>query len=385
MKIAYFSDTFLPSINGVVTSICNSSRLLAARGHEVTIFACTPRGAMPEKFRDDVRVVYFPRVGAAFYPGFDLARPLLFRLFLALCKSRPDVVHIHTPGPLGWSAITSAKILRIPIISTYHTMLPDFMGHVPIPNLEKSRIAKRAAWTYTRRFHRRCDATIAPSESMQTELEGQRLPNVVTISNGVDINDFGPSPEKQAEKKFRALHVGRLSYEKNIDNVIRAFKLFSEKHDAVLQIVGAGPEAENLKALAAELNANVEFSGKVSHEELISAYNSADVFVTASTVETEGIVVLEAMACGLPVVGVQARALTSLVENGKNGFISEPDNIPALANCLAMVYEKGKPAFSEAARRTAIEHSLDKSIDKIEILYKQLAAQKPKGFFEAWF
>ena len=374
MRIAYFSDTFLPNINGVVTSICNSAKMLATRGHKIMIFTRRPKDSSAPELGRDIDMVYFPRMGVELYPDFDFAIPRVFKMFFALCRFRPEIIHIHTPGPLGVIAIIFGKILRIPIVNTYHTTLPDILVHIPIPNIEKNRVAKHATWTYTRRYYGRSSAVIAPSESTKKELEGQRLRNIVVISNGVDVGEFKHSPIPH--KEFHVLHVGRISYEKSIDVVLNAFKLFSEKHKAKLKIVGFGPELGVLKKLAADLKIDAEFTGKISAEELLKAYNSADVFITASTMETEGLVVLEAMACGVPVVGVNARAVPRIVKPGENGFIAEPGDAQGLADCMSKVFTHGKAKFSADARRTAEEHSLDKSIDKIEKLYSDLAARR---------
>ena len=262
MRIAYFSDTFLPNVNGVVTSICNSSKMLAERGHKVMIFTRRPKDSSKPQLSNDISMVYFPRMGIELYPDFDFALPRVFKMFFALCRFRPEIIHIHTPGPIGVVAILFGKLLRIPIVNTYHTTLPDILGHIPLPNIEKNRVAKHATWTYTRRYYRRSSAVIAPSESTKKEIEAQRLRNVVVISNGVDTAEFKHAPIQH--KEFQVLHVGRISYEKNIDVALNAFKLFSEKHTAKLKIVGDGPDLEILKKLAVDLGIDVEFTGKVS-------------------------------------------------------------------------------------------------------------------------
>jgi len=376
MKIAVFTDTFIPNVNGVVTSIVNSSKKLAERGHEIFIFTVKPKIKKRVDLNKNIHVFYYPSVSLFKYPDFSLAMPKPIELTTIIRKIKPDIIHIHTPGLLGINALAIGLFLKIPVIGTYHTLLPDFLKYVPLPKINTSEALNRFTWSYTRNFYNRCNLVITPSIAMKKELKKNKIKKkIIFLSNGVDLKKFHPIKTKKTGTKI--LHVGRVGYEKNIDILLKSFKELSKTNKkAELIIAGDGPDMQRLKDYAKELNISkkVKFIGIIPNSELPNLYNSADLFATASTIETEGIVILEAMACGLPIVGVNKMAVPSLVKDNKNGFITEPGNTKEIADSMNALLsnKKLRIRMGNESLKVVNDFSLESTIRKLSILYTQI-------------
>lgn len=378
MKIVYFTDTFLPNINGVVTSILNSSRILAKKGHEIYIFTTKPKRKNFEMpiLEKNIKIYYFPQLKLLNYPDFQLTFPRLIKMYHQLVKINPDVIHIHIPSPFGYSALILSKKLKKPVIGTYHTFLPDFLKYFPIPGFEKLKIAKKLTWAYTRKFYNKCDVVTTPSIAMKKELENNGVKKTVMfLSNGVDLKKFHPIKNEKNGKTF--LHVGRISYEKNIDILIKAFNLLIKKeHSYRLLIAGKGPAQENLEKLVNDLGIqdNVKFLGPIKYDNLPELYSSSDVFVTASTVETEGLVILEAMASGLPIIGVNKLAVPYVVKDKKNGFVIKPFDEHEFYLAMEKLIKDSslRKKFGEESLKLVNEYSLVETTKKLEKIYESL-------------
>jgi len=378
MKIAVFTDTFIPNINGIVTSVLNSSKAMAAKGHKVFIFTVKPKNKMHEiRLLDNkIPVFYYPRLKIINYPDFQLAVPRIVDMIVKIKKIKPDIIHIHTPSFLGWSALMIAQIFKIPTIGTYHTFLPDFIEYIPLPRINKSKVMKRLTWSYTRRFYNKCSIVTTPSIAMKQELENHGIKRkVLFISNGVDTKRFHPIKTKKTGKTI--LHVGRIGYEKNIHVLLRAFsELLKKEKKARLVIAGKGPDLEKLKIFARQLRIerNVEFLGPVPYDKLPKLYSSADIFATASTIETEGLVILEAMACSLPIIGVNKLAVPYVVKHNENGFIAQPGNYKEIARYMDILLKdrRLREKFGKESLRFVKKFSLKDIINQLEDIYQRL-------------
>lgn len=344
LKIAYFSDSFYPQINGVVTSILNSSRKLAEMGHKVCIFTIKDKtGAKKIKLHKNIKIIGYKGIDFFKYPDFKLVIPKVVQCLKEVKHFRPDIIHIHAPSLLGWEGIVCGRLLKIPVVVTHHTLIPDFLKHTPIPRISDTKIVKKIAWKYNNKFHNACDIIIAPSEAIKRELikNGLEAP-IEVVSNGVDLELF--YPRKRTNKKFRILHVGRISYEKNIDVVVKSVAEFTRKtnrKDFEFWVVGSGPDLNKIKELVKTLGVSefTKICGSISNSELSKIYSNSDIFLTASTIETEGIVLLEAMASGLPVIGVNARAIPDLIKNSVNGFVVKIGDYKAMSVKLLELYK----------------------------------------------
>lgn len=430
MRIAYFTDCYMPEINGVVTSIDSHTRLLAERGHEVLIVC--PRYAQPHT--DDV-----PGITVARYPAFSfitnkatrVALPSTISVAQRLRRFDPDVVHIQTPLSVGVIGLLVTKMLRLPNVQTYHTYIPDFMRYIEparilrldqlqdrvtdsyiferwiesgvwrrivrsrdfleehadelldeligismeVAEEDRHELTTRFAWRFTRAIYNRADLVLTPSSTLRRELvrHGVTVP-VEQLSNGLDLDLIAPK-ESWAPRK-RMLHAGRLGFEKNVDVVIRAFAAVAGQLDGwELHIAGDGPARESLERLAAKLDiaGRVRFLGFMGRDELASRYRDHDLFVTASTIETQGIVLLESMAAGLPVIGVRALAIPELVRAGRNGIIVKPGDEAAMAD--AMMRLAGDDALRERFGRQCsadvARHELGAVVTQLEGLYRR--------------
>lgn len=374
MKIAFFSDTFYPQVNGVVTSILNSSRILAEMGHRVHIF--TIKTNKPIKLHKNITLSRYKSINAFNYPGFELVIPKALSCLKKIKEFKPDIIHVHTPTILGWLGLVCGKILDTPVVGTYHTLVPDFLKHSHIPKISDSRLGKNLAWKYTNKFYAKCDIVTTPSESTKNELIKNGLKKRIEIvSNGIDLSLF--RPKKGKHKEFRILYVGRISYEKKIDVVLKAVSLFSQRcNNFVLWIIGSGPDLEKLKRLAKDLKIEkqIRFFGMVDNEKLPAIYSNSDVFVTASTIETEGIALLEAMACNLPIIGVNARAIPKIVRNNFNGFVVRAGNFNAMSNAIWKLYRNAKLREKMGAKGRIIAKKYDvrKCVEKLETIFNTL-------------
>jgi glycosyltransferase involved in cell wall biosynthesis len=381
MKIALTVDSFVEGQGGVSTAVTALARSLRKRGHEVIVFTA----ADPSHKNIDIDVVGLRAIHYERFPG---GRAPIAPIALAqeLADFNPDVIHNHSMGTMGIQALAAARLLGLPILGTCHVFLAGFLQYAPI-SLDGVPLTEDIAWKYTTAFFNRFSQVTTPSEAMQYELmtHGLRSP-VAAISNGVDTDLFNPPPEILANdsRPPTLIHVGRLGYEKRVDIVLRAFAHLATDHpETHLIIVGDGPETDTLKSLSADLGVRdkVQFTGFVSHDKLPSIYQNADIFVTASTIETEGLVVLEAMSCGLSIIGVDALALPNLISHEINGYLVPPGDEQMMAASIAQLFQSTKllNAMGKESRRLALQHSLPNISQEYEYLYQRISAQPPRS------
>ncbi|TGK14755.1 glycosyltransferase family 4 protein [Leptospira fluminis] len=412
MKILYFSDTFLPKIDGVAISMKNFAELLAERGHEFVV--CCPRygegdfDQMGEKIRiERFRSGYLPS-----YPDIKVVLPSPAKIKRIIKEFQPDLVHIHTPGLLGLYGINATERYGIPSIGTYHTLMSEqdmylslyrllkldklFMkvgklnkklrikDLIKFEKFDRFNIRKKIILKITNNLYDRCDLIISPSHLIKKQLEefGLKKP-VAVISNGLDLSQFKGQSKKLESDSPKLLHVGRISYEKNCDVIINAFKIIKEQlPGASLTIIGDGPALGSLKLQAEKLGIgdSVIFKGFIDREKLPEEYPNYDLFLTASTMETQGLVILESIACGLPAVGVDSFAIPELVHDGKNGFIAKPFDVKGIAEKAVSILKDPElySGFSIESIRIAQSHEIRACVDRMEEAYKAVADQKGK-------
>jgi 1,2-diacylglycerol 3-alpha-glucosyltransferase len=363
MKIGFFTDTFLPQRNGVVTSLVNFGSELIKRGHEVFVFC--PETNVKEY---GGMVVYsYPSVSFRPYPEFKIAVP---RGSDRLPKL--DIVHTHSPFSLGVFGLMAAKKQAVSRVSTFHTMLPEYVQY--LSRFGKG-IFRRIAWSYCRLYYNRCHKVIAPSNALKRILLQHQIKKPITIvPTGIDLNFFKPIEKKKARKKLGIddervfLMLGRLGFEKNVDIVLRAFK----DVDARLIIASRGPAERELKNMRLKLGLQkkISFKGYVPEKLKPIYYSAADAFIIASTSETQAIVVAEAMACGTPVIGANSLAIPEIINDGENGYLFEPRNFEQLSGIL-QIFESS-PKMRNEALRISQRFSIKKCTDKLEKFYRSL-------------
>lgn len=393
MKIGMFTDTFLPQRNGVVTSICNIEKGLRKDGNGMVIF--TPgRG-----FRDSglgraggYNIYRFRGIRFAPYPEFRVCIPTIGS-WIDIEKLHLDMVHTKTPLPIGLVAKRLSKKFRIPIIGTLDTPIQDYVHYIPVWGRAPGargffyRVARR----YARWFYNFCHIVTVPSETTRRELIGAGCrKRIEVLSNGIDTKRYNPSESRRwVREKFcpngegLILHVGRMTREKGILELVRAAKILSRKGIKFrLVIVGRGPYLKAIKDLVKrEGIRNIVFAGFVEDRDLPKYYASADFFATASTVETQGIVLLEAMASGLPVIGARAGAIPELVKGGGNGFLFQPWDTSEFARRMEelMGDENLRRQMGRKSLELVRRHSLENVGRKIKSLYKEVLEEDYKA------
>lgn len=326
MKIAIFTDTYYPAqVNGVARVASRQAAVLATLGHEVRVWSVHNTPSVP-----------FPG-----YAGERMALPAL-KAYREAVAWQPDVIHTHTPFGLGWEAVLASRRLRVPLVGTHHTFFDHYVKHIGLntPRVEKF------AWRYPTFYYNRADLVFSPSVAL---LEGMKRAGLTAAGrhfpNSVDTESFKPARIAPTEPVM--IYMGRVSYEKSIDKALEAFALvLKRKPEAKLLIAGDGPERKKLQALAEGLNINksIEWLGMLHGQELVKALQRATLFITASKSENMPVSVIEAMAAGLPVVGVNALGMPEIVKNNVNGFIVPPDDTEAMA-------EKSLKVLNDAALR----------------------------------
>ncbi len=380
MKIAITTDSFVEGQGGVATAIAVLARTLRHRGHKVMIYTA----ADPSHEKIDLDVVGLKALHYERFPG-GRAPLAPIALTQELVYFAPDIIHNHSMSTMGIQALAVSKLLGIPVVGTCHIFLAGFLKYAPI-SLEGVPFTEEVAWKYTTAFFNRFPHVTTPSEVMRRTLilNGLKVP-ASAVSNGVDIELFSPNKTKnnQTGLPLNLLHVGRLSYEKRVDIVISAFQRLIIIHpQARLVIVGEGPEKTNLDTLTETMGISnsVDFMDFVPHEQLPSIYNGADIFVTASPIETQGLVALEAMACGLPVIGVDAMALPDLVKHERNGLLVPPDNEAAFAEAIGSLADKPvlRQAMGRTSRELALLHSMSEIASNYESIYRPLLQVPPR-------
>lgn len=326
LKVGIFTDSYRPYNSGVVRSIETFSKELTAQGHELYIFAPSYRDCEKEH-----RVFRFASIPAPTNPDFSLAVPISLRLKPTIAKLDLDLIHVHSPFLLGRVGAKYAKRLNIPLVFTFHTLYDQYVHYVPFgKNLTRELTQK-----FCSDFANKCDLVVVPTKVVKQYLLkiGVHSPMEV-IPTGIVLSDFEQNKDpfwlrKQygippGEKVL--LFVGRLGKEKNVPFLLEAFKeLLENIHGVTLVLVGGGPEEETLKGLTEQLNINnkVLFTGNLSPQDVIKCYHGANLFVFPSITETQGLVIGEAKAAGLPVVAVNVFGVSEMVVDGEDGFLTE--------------------------------------------------------------
>lgn len=387
MKIAYFTDTFLPQINGIATALANQAAELGSRGHSVLIFTPKLDGIPREKFEaENVRVVHLPTIPVLIYPEFKLGVFGLPKIIKHLVKFQPDVMHLHSPLTAGMDAILAAKVFKKPLVGTIHVYLPNSSYLLWLKYKLAVKIVDKVVAPYFNFIFNQCDLVLAPSKMLIKELaeDGFKkrplyLPNGITLKQSKILSKRirNNLKKKYALKDKVVLHWGRLSHEKSIDLLIKAFALITKNHSNVsLLIIGDGPAKNKLIKLTKKLGIGKEviFTGFIDHQKLISSglLKIGDIFATASTMENNPMAVLEAEVNGLPIIGMKQAGLIELVS--ANGFLVEPGDVDSFAEKMARVLfdEKLANKMSRKSLDLIKPYSVDKVVDKLVEFYHTL-------------
>lgn len=352
MRIALVTDTFTPEINGVTTVLRRMVQALEAAGWSVAVVAPRyPDGPESGAERLRIRSVAFPP-----YPAIRLSIPLGREVADFLRDFAPDVVHVATEGPLGFAGRRFALRGKVPLVTSYHTDFPGYARHYGAAALEP------AVWRWLQWFHRPATLIHTPGTAVRDELHARGLTQAVVWGRGVDTHHFHPGRDPHRwRRRLRmpddgalVLHVGRLAPEKNIGTLTEAWRLARAALGgrAVFAIAGEGPMEDYIQARAPWARR----IGFIDREALADLYVAGDLCVLPSATETCGLVALEAMASGRPVVAADAGGLRESVRHGENGFLAPPHDARAFAaHIVHLVMERDRRiALGRAARDTAL-------------------------------
>jgi len=375
MKIAWFTDTWLPTRDGVVTSLLSFKDEIEKRGNEIYLFV--PGKSDKDDF--DNRIFYYRAKPFRKYPNYRVARiRSLFgsRTKKLIGKMDIDIIHSHSPVLMGVHGVIASHYHSIPLVFTYHTFLGDSVYLLSsLPSIQHA--ARKLLRTWLKWYFRRCSGIIAPSRAARGEIKELTDGEIEIIPTGIDMERFAHGNGKKARDEIGVengkiiLHVGRIVKEKNLDLMVEAAPLLLEKiPDAIFVIVGEGPHADELKQKVrdASLENNFIFTGFVEDEKLPDYYHAADIFAFPSKYETQGIVAVEAMAAGLPVVAANVRSLPEIVENGKTGFLFDADDAHDFAEKMIVALDSG--GMGEEARKAAGRYSIQKCTDMLLSFYE---------------
>ncbi len=359
--VAAFTDTYLPTVNGVTYTIRTWRERWQNRGGRMDVVYPGTAEHDPEAGEHPVRSLPFP-----FYEDFHLGAPSV-----PSGVEDADVVHAHTPFGVGLGGLRLARDPDRPLVASYHTPTSEYAGYLAEGWLLDA--VARAGNAYERWFLGRADHVIAPSETAREALERRGVGPVSVVPNGVDTDRFVPV----GGSDFRARHdlpdgplvgyTGRHGFEKRLTDLVAA----ADGMDATFVLGGDGPARKTLQEEAAKRDADVRFLGFLDREELPHFYSALDVFAFPSPVETQGLVALEAMACGTPVVGVDSGALTETIDDGETGYHYEPGDIEDFRATLDRALVE-RDALSEVCRSRREKMSVEHSVDALAAVYEDV-------------
>lgn len=364
MRIALFTETFLPKVDGIVTRLRHTIDHLQRMGDEVLIFS--PDGGLTEyKGAKIYGVSGFP---LPLYPELKLALPRP-AIGDELSRFKPDVIHVVNPAVLGLAGLFYSKFLNIPLVASYHTHLPEYLQHYGLGMLEG------VLWELLKAGHNQAEINLCTSTAMMQALEDRGIERVHLWQRGVDTETFDPNLASQEMRSRLSqghpeapllLYVGRLSAEKEIDRIKPVLESIP---NARLALVGDGPNRQALQQHFAGTPTN--FVGYLGGQELASAFASSDAFIFPSRTETLGLVLLEAMAAGCPVVAARSGGIPDIVEDGVNGYLfdSTDDKGAIVATQHLLSQPEAREALRQNARREAERWSWSAATRQLQNYY----------------
>lgn len=364
MRVALFTETFLPKVDGIVTRLKHTVDHLQRMGDQVLVIS--PDGGLTEyKGAKIYGVSGFP---LPLYPELKLAlpRPAIGE---ELERFKPDIIHVVNPAVLGLAGLFYAKTLNVPLVASYHTHLPEYLQHYGLGMLEG------LLWELLKAGHNQARLNLCTSTAMMQALTDHGIERVDLWQRGVDTETFQPHLASQEMRSRLSkghpespllLYVGRLSAEKEIERIKPVLESIP---DARLALVGDGPNRQNLEKHFADTPTN--FVGYLQGKELGAAFASADAFVFPSRTETLGLVLLEAMAAGCPVVAARSGGIPDIVEDGENGFLFDPldENGAITATQRLLANPEERETLRQNARREAERWSWSAATQQLHNYY----------------
>jgi len=370
LRIAVVTETWPPEVNGVAVTLAKLVQGLSHRNHDVQLIR--PRQTKSESPLNDasleevlMRGMPIPR-----YPELKLGLPSKKTLVKTWTLRRPDVVHIATEGPLGWSALQAAKVLKLPVTSDFRTNFQSYSKHYGVGWLRKPIVA------YLRKFHNATACTMVPTRELMRNLSENGFANLKVVSRGVDTKLFNISKRDTSLRSSWGatdntkvlISVGRMAPEKNLDQVLKTYEALKFTGLAFkLVMVGDGPLKEQFQKRYPE----IIFPGMLSHSNLAAYYASSDLFIFPSQTETFGNVTLEALASGIPVLAFDCAAARDWVQTGINGWLVAENNPEGFAAQAVSIFKSKEllEQITQSTRQQVVHLDWDQIAEQVESVF----------------
>ncbi|MEO5702687.1 MAG: glycosyltransferase [Gammaproteobacteria bacterium] len=385
MNILMLTNTYTPHIGGVARSVESFTAEYRKLGHRVVVVTATFED-MPHYEKDVVRVPALQRFNGS---DFSVPMPIPGFLYSTLDELQPDIIHSHHPFLLGDTALRARALHNVPVVFTHHTQYEQYTHYLA----DDSPTLRRFVADLVTGYCKLCDAIIAPSASIAADLRNHGVnTRIEVLPTGIDVNYFA----KGDGRAFRASmnipadafvvgHVGRLAPEKNLEFLTEAVTIFlNQNKHACFLVIGTGPSAEYIEHLFAKrgLSGQLYLAGSVQGVQLTDAYQAMDVFAFASQSETQGLVLAEAMAAGVPVVAVDAPGVREVIVDRQNGCLLANENAAKFASALQWLTDLPKQQrrqLTAAARRTAEDFSMQHCAARVLTLYQSVILDQHSG------
>ncbi|MFN4199970.1 MAG: glycosyltransferase family 4 protein [Fervidobacterium gondwanense] len=374
MKVLMISDTYIPQINGVATSIYLSKKYLEMRGHQVYIVA-------PVAPEDDKSVLVVPGMPFLLEKQHRVVFANHIKILEFALEHKIDVLHSHDPLALGIRALKVQKDLKLPHVHTYHTLLTEYRHYVP-PPLTPDR---RSVEEFSRWFCNKVNTVIAPTKEIKDELISYGVERPIEVlPTGIDTIDFSKPAQRDIRAEYNIpndaillMYAGRLAKEKNLEFLSKVVSKHMHNDSQIwFLIVGDGPERKELERYFEEegLSNRVIFTGYVPHKEIKDYYKAADLFVFASLTETQGLVVLEALASGTPVVAIAYKGIANVLVNGE-GAITTGINEEEFYDAIAKALEEKEFLSVKGIEYVEKHWSMNTMAERLEKIYSKAIAE----------
>ncbi|PFD96829.1 glycosyl transferase [Bacillus cereus] len=374
MRVAIFTDTFTPQVNGVAKTLDRLTRYFQKQNIAYSVFA--PQHTAEDNFVANVNKMRSIPL-KILYPECRFAFPTP-RIRQELLAFNPDIIHVATPFNMGLCGMYYAKKLGIPLVGSYHT---DFDAYLQYYKIE---FFSNMLWNYLKWFHSHMQKNFVPSSETLQQLTQKKFRNLYIWGRGVDCSLFHPAYNKDVFRKkynitasYILSYVGRIAPEKDIDTLRRLIHTtIKERKDAIHWLIaGNGPLAKDLRETTP--TNNVTFTGYLERENLAEAYACSDLMIFPSATETFGNVVLESLACGTPVIGANSGGVKNIIADGKTGFLCEPKNTNSFLSSIYQLLnsEEARKQMSIAARSYATTQSWNEIFHSLYMQYEEVLQQ----------
>jgi len=390
LRIAIFTDSFLPMISGVVTATLTLAEQLAGRGHFVLIVAPGPKKKL--RISQNIRVETILSIPAGFYQDFKWSSPISLRIREIVREERIQLVHFMTPFFVSFNGINIARYLDLPLIGTFHTFISDPSNYRHFIKNTLFDVSPQSVWQYSNLYYNAADINTAPAQSTRREMQANgSTVEIKVVSNGIVPSLFDNSQAPQFRKRWKLegktlLYTGRVSQDKNLMCLIDVFeRIYKQVPEAQLLIIGDGPQLEELTSRAAgsPASSRIIFTGRISHDTLLTSgvFGAVELFITPSKTENQPMTILEVQANGIPCIGFGVRGIPDLITDGVNGRVIPEDDLQAMADAASALLHDGEARrrMSAETMRLVAPHLIDNVIDRWETIYREVISTYRSG------